>query len=227
MHAQTTAFQLAEVQPHIEKLVASFNAGGVQEIWVTEFGNVDWRRTEAEAAKLCWELSNYFANNAVGIQRWFWSRSVGYDRRFDTIGQRPFSSLLAADGKTLSTIGRIYKIASGMDTRKLADAEFAGSAPLPQKLALVPSYPNPFSVASTPSTRIAYALPQESEVSLRIYDVLGRMTRQIVQARQMAGDHQVLWDGRNEAGGVVASGIYFSVLQVGTQRLTQKIIVTR
>jgi hypothetical protein len=227
MHAQTTAFQLAEVQPHIEKLAASFNAGGVKEIWVTEFGNIDWRRTEAEAAKLCWELSNYFITNSVGIQRWFWSRSVGYDRRFDTIGQRPLSSLLAADGKTLNTIGRIYKIAAGINSRKLADAEFAGSAPLPQKLTLAPSYPNPFSITSTPSTRITYALPQESEVSLRIYDVLGRMTRQIVQARQMAGSHEILWDGRNASGETVASGIYFSVLQAGTQRLTQKIIVTR
>jgi hypothetical protein len=224
MHAKETAFQLAAVQPHIEKLAASFSAGGVNEIWVTEFGNIDWRRTEQEAAQLCEALSNYFLVNAVGIQRWFWSRSIGYDRRFDTIGQRPISALLAADGKTLTAIGRIYKIAATIDARKLADAT---TAPLPQKLALAPSYPNPFSITSAPSTRIAYALPQESEVSLRIYDVLGRMTRQIVQGRQAAGSYEILWNGRNEVGGIAASGIYFSVLQAGTQRLMQKIIVTR
>ncbi len=225
MQSQETAFQIAVVQPHIEKLAASFKARGVTEIWVSEFGNIDWRRTEAEAAKVCWEVSNYFKSNNVGIQRWFWSRSVGYDRRFDTIGQKPISALLAADGKTLTTIGRIYKIASASNTTKATDLEMASS--LPQKLALAPSYPNPFSLTRAATTRLAYALPRESAVSLRIYDVLGRLTRQMVETRQIAGTYEILWDGRNERGEAVTSGIYFTVLQAGAQKLTQKIVVTR
>jgi len=226
MRAQGTAFQISEIQPHIEKLAASFMAGGMTEIWVSEFGNIDWRRTEAEAAKVCWELSNYFIDNTVGIQRWFWSRSIGYDRRFDTIGQKPISALLAADGKTLTAIGRIYKIAAASDPRKKAELEIAAS-PLPQKLALAPSYPNPFSLSRAAATRLAYALPKESAVNLRIYDVLGRLTRQIVETRQVAGNYETLWDGRNERGEAVASGIYFTVLQASPQKLMQKIVVTR
>jgi len=226
MGAQTAAFQISEVQPHIEKLAASFKAAGVTEIWVSEFGNIDWRRTESEAAKVCWELSNYFKANTVGIQRWFWSRSVGYDRRFDTIGQKPISALLATDGKTLTTLGRIYKIAAESDARQKAEFEIAAS-PLPQKLALAPSYPNPFSMKRAAATRMAYALPQESAVSLQIYDMLGRLTRQIVETRQVAGTYEILWDGRNDRGEAVASGIYFTVLQAGAQKLMQKIVVTR
>ena len=228
MRAQETAFQILDAQPHIERLAASFKSSGIETIWVSEFGNIDWRRTEAEAAKLCWELSNYFITNTVGIQRWFWSRSVGYDRRFDTIGQKPISALLAADGKTVTTIGRIYQIASQLNAPKSVGLEMAEAQNSPpQNLMLAPSYPNPFSITRSPSTRLVYALPQESDVRLNIYDVLGRLTRSIVNARQIAGSHEISWDGRNEHGQAVTSGIYFSVLQAGAQKLTQKIVVTR
>jgi len=226
MRAQDTAFLLSETQPHIEKLAASFKAGGVAEIWVTEFGNIDWRRTEPEAAQLCWDLAKYFKTNTVDIQRWYWSRSIGYDRRFDAIGQKPISALLAADGKTLTSIGQVYQLAASSTTTPIEESA-KSVANLPKTLTLAPSYPNPFSLARTSSTRIIYALPQESEVNLRIYDVLGRLTRQIVEARQIAGSYEVFWNGRNENDGNVSSGIYFAVLQAGKQKLTQKIVVTR
>ncbi len=230
MRASGTAFELAQVQPHIEKLAASFTAHGTPEIWVSEFGNIDWRRSEQEAAQLCWQLSNYFTSNSVGINRWFWSRSTGYDHRFDAIGQRPISALFAADGKTLNSIGRIYKIAAEWDGRKAAGAEVAAllqAAQLPQTLALSPSYPNPYAVSKNTAARIPYALPAESEVRLQIYDVLGRLTRELLHARQTAGTHEAFWDGRNELGGQVTSGIYFVVLNAGKQVKTQKIVVTR
>jgi hypothetical protein len=227
MRANATAFRLAEVQPHVETLAASFAAHGTPEIWVTEFGNIDWQRSEQEAADLCWQLSNYFISNNVGIARWFWSRSMGYDRRFDAIGQRPISALLAADGRTLTTIGQYYQFASDINERR----KMAGSSPaaplLPQKLALSPSYPNPFAVSKNAPARIPYALPAESEVRLQVFDMLGRLTREIVRARQAAGTYEAFWDGRNALGGPVTSGIYFVVLNAGAQIKTQKIVVTR
>jgi len=226
MRANTTAFRFVEVQPHIEKLAASFTAHGTSEIWVTEFGNIDWRRSEPEAAELCWQLSNYFISNPVGITRWSWSRSMGYDRRFDAIGQKPISALLAADGKTLTAIGRYYQFAADLSERKSAGSPLAAPV-LPQKLALSPSYPNPFAVSKNAPARIPYALPAESEVRVQIFDVLGRLTREIVHARQTAGTYEAFWDGRNAFGGPVTSGIYFVVLNAGEQIKTQKIVVTR
>jgi hypothetical protein len=227
MRAKATAFRLAEVQPHIEKLAASFTAHGAAEIWVSEFGNIDWRRSEQEAADLCWQLSNYFFDNKAGITRWFWSRSRGYDRRFDAIAQKPISALLAADGNTLTMIGEYYQSASDWgERRKRAESPLAAAA-LPQTLALSPSYPNPYAVSQNAAARIPYALPAESEVRVQIYDVLGRLTREIVHARQAAGIHEALWDGRNAIGGPVTSGVYFVVLNAGKQVKTQKIIVTR
>jgi hypothetical protein len=225
MRAADTAFDISHVQPHIEKLADNLNASGVSGIWVTEFGNIDWRRTEQEVATLCSGLSNYFKTNALGIDRWYWSRSIGYDKRFDAIGQKPVSALLAADGTTLTSIGQAYQVASNSQITDIKEP--SPSAIVPEALALSPSYPNPFSVSRSSTTRISYALPQESEVTLRIYDVLGRLTRQIVDGRQGAGSHETLWDGRNELGETVSSGIYFTVLQAGARKLTQKIVVTR
>jgi hypothetical protein len=225
MRAADTGFEIAQLQPHVEKLADSFHASGVSEIWVTEFGNIDWRRSEQDVAALCAVLSNYFKTNPLGIERWYWSRSIGYDKRFDTIGQKPISALLAGDGTTLTSIGQAYQIAANSQVTDVEESSPAAMAP--ETLALTPSYPNPFSVARDVSTRIAYGLPHESEVSLRIYDVLGRLTRQFVNGRQGAGSYETVWDGRNEAGGTVSSGIYFAVLQAGAQRLAQKIVVTR
>jgi len=225
MRASDTGFEIAAVQSGIEALAGSFTASGVEKIWVTEFGNIDWRRTEQEVAALCSDLSNYFKTNGLGIERWYWSRSMGYDKRFDAIGQKPISALLADDGQTLTSIGQMYQFASGSQVTDVEEPSPA--AVLPKTLMLAPSYPNPFSVARNTSTRILYGLPQESEVSLRIYDVLGRKTREIVHSRQTAGSYEILWDGRNDIGGSVSSGIYFTVLQAGAQKLTQKIVVTR
>ncbi|MDZ7291367.1 MAG: glycosyl hydrolase [candidate division KSB1 bacterium] len=236
MRANATAFRLADVQPIIENLAESFKAHGTPEIWITEFGNMDWRRNEQQVADLCGQLSMYFMENKIGITRWFWSRSIGYDRRFDAIGKRPISALLLADGKTLTTTGQVYQFHSDLNERgKVAESDPASplqSLPLPQKLTLAPSYPNPFSMASSSAARVAalripYALPDEGEVRLQIYDVLGRLTREIVNGRQKAGWHEVTWDGRNELSRPVTSGIYFVILRAAEELKTGKIIVTR
>lgn len=77
---------------------------------------------------------------------------------------------------------------------------------LPTVFALNQNYPNPFN----PSTQIKYALPKESAVTLRIYNVLGQEVVTLVDnVPKSAGYYTVLWNGRNRSGSQVASGIYF------------------
>ena len=75
----------------------------------------------------------------------------------------------------------------------------------PSSFALLQNYPNPFN----PSTTIRYELPAQSEVTITVYDVLGRAVRHLVRDVQTAGGHAVLWHGDTDAGGTVASGVYF------------------
>ncbi|MGD9141568.1 MAG: FlgD immunoglobulin-like domain containing protein [bacterium] len=76
------------------------------------------------------------------------------------------------------------------------------------------NHPNPF----TSSTTVTFALPEASSVSLEVYDLAGRKVRTLSAGRRGAGTHRVTWDGTNESGRRVASGIYF--LKVDTAQGT-------
>ncbi len=91
---------------------------------------------------------------------------------------------------------------------------------LPDKFELGQSYPNPF----TSSTAIPYQLKKGSDVRVTIYDILGREARKFVVGSQTAGSHNILWDGRNNFGKKVASGIYFYKLQAGDESRVRKMI---
>ncbi|MFQ6615675.1 MAG: carboxypeptidase regulatory-like domain-containing protein [Fidelibacterota bacterium] len=77
---------------------------------------------------------------------------------------------------------------------------------IPNRFELAQNYPNPFN----PSTAIRYGLPMRSDVTLIVYDALGRKVRTLVSRSQNAGYYRVKWDGKDDSGNPVASGIYVS-----------------
>jgi len=83
---------------------------------------------------------------------------------------------------------------------------------LTESFHLSQNYPNPFNA----STRIIYRLDQPAEVELCIYDLTGRIVRNLVQNRAEAGNYQVLWDGASDRGYSLPSGIYFVKIQIRT-----------
>ncbi len=79
------------------------------------------------------------------------------------------------------------------------------TAGIPLVFALDQNYPNPFN----PSTTIRYALPEAAHVNLSIYNVLGQRVAELTNEVQSAGFYDARWNGRNDAGAQVASGVYF------------------
>jgi FlgD Ig-like domain/Trypsin len=80
------------------------------------------------------------------------------------------------------------------------------------RFALVGNFPNPFN----PSTTIRYLVPDERVINLRIYDATGRFVRDLLRSERVsAGRHDVEWDGRDEAGRSVPTGVYFYRLSAG------------
>lgn len=77
--------------------------------------------------------------------------------------------------------------------------------PLPAQFALKNNYPNPFN----PVTNIRYELPKASLVTLKVYNKLGQTVRTLVNEEKTAGYYSVQWDGENDSGVKVSSGIYF------------------
>ena len=77
---------------------------------------------------------------------------------------------------------------------------------IPSRFSLSQNYPNPFN----PSTRISFDLPSDQQVSLRIYDLLGREVTTVLDKHMLAGFHRVEFDGSS-----MASGVYFYILKAG------------
>jgi flagellar hook assembly protein FlgD len=94
---------------------------------------------------------------------------------------------------------------------------------LPDALQFFPNYPNPFSDQTT----LEYVLPDPGQVRLAVYDVLGRQVRVLVDENQKAGRHTVPWDGRDESGRRLASGVYLARLVVGGTTKVQKMTFVR
>jgi len=89
---------------------------------------------------------------------------------------------------------------------------------LPATFRLLGNYPNPFN----PETTIAFEVPEASRVSLRIYNVQGQQVRNLFEGKIDAGRHQMVWDGTNDPGANVTSGIYFYVLKTGAISISRK-----
>ncbi|MCI0452945.1 MAG: T9SS type A sorting domain-containing protein [Candidatus Latescibacteria bacterium] len=91
------------------------------------------------------------------------------------------------------------------------------------EFSLAQNYPNPFN----PSTTIAYSLASASDVELTIFDVRGSHVKTVVRERREAGVHRVPWDGTDNRGNRVASGVYFYRLTAGSFRATKKMVLLR
>ncbi|GAB4340839.1 MAG: hypothetical protein Kow0037_27000 [Calditrichia bacterium] len=90
--------------------------------------------------------------------------------------------------------------------------------------ALEQNYPNPFN----PTTTIRYQLPEVSRVSLQIYNILGQRVRTLVNnVKQSAGKYRIVWDGKNDAGTKMASGIYIYRIQAGNYTQVRKMVLMK
>ncbi len=95
---------------------------------------------------------------------------------------------------------------------------------LPRRVTMNQNYPNPFN----PSTSIRYELPRAESANLAVYDAAGRLVVTLVsEAEQGAGEHEVVWDGRDAGGTEVASGIYLYRLKTPGQVRSRKMTLIR
>ncbi len=98
----------------------------------------------------------------------------------------------------------------------VTDVEDAGE--LPAEFALEQNYPNPFN----PSTTIRYALPEAADVTVKVYDAMGRFMGTLVQNRMPPGNHEVTMDASG-----LSSGMYFYELTAGDFSQTRSMILTK
>lgn len=154
------------------------------------------------------------------------------------VGTRPYGVLYSSDnGATWKAIntglpsltltalaispdGYLYAdIDQGIYRISLAQATAAeNEAALPDGFALAQNYPNPFN----PSTTIRYALPEATEVRLTVYDALGREVKRLVDGLQVAGEHEVVFEGQG-----LPSGVYVYRLTAGSVTQTRRMVLMK
>jgi hypothetical protein len=88
---------------------------------------------------------------------------------------------------------------------------------------LFANHPNPFN----PSTTIRYALAKAEIATLVVFDTAGRRVRTLVDESQAAGDHEIEFDGRDDRGAGLASGVYFYRLRAGGVTQTRKMVLLK
>lgn len=94
---------------------------------------------------------------------------------------------------------------------------------VPERFALSPNYPNPFN----PSTTIRFELPRAVPVNLTVYNLLGQRVRTLLDAEKAPGVYTAVWDGRDEFGKSVSTGVYFYRLQAGDFVQTRKMLLVK
>ena len=92
---------------------------------------------------------------------------------------------------------------------------------VPERFRLEQNYPNPFN----PATVIRYEIPEAGAVSLAIYNLIGQRVATLAEGTRETGAYSVHWDGRDDRGQVLASGVYLYRLQAGTRAETRKMLL--
>jgi hypothetical protein len=141
---------------------------------------------------------------------WGWSTTV--DIRFAPQGNQLYSGYAVVTSDAIASPDTVYLTGRGVISNDASDI------PLPLEFALHPLYPNPFNGA----VNVSFSLPKASEVSLSVYDVLGREVGQLLNGTLGAGEHRAEWNCAECAG-----GIYLFRLEAAGQTFVQKAVYAK
>ena len=130
--------------------------------------------------------------------------------------------VVTVGGTDVYELGRIVQIHFDLDAwTGIDDTDLPND--VVRALHLFQNQPNPFS----PETRIAYELPQGGPAELRVYSVNGRLVRTLLDEERPAGRHSIVWDGRDQSGRAVSSGVYFYTLSAPGVEESRKMLMLR
>jgi hypothetical protein len=91
---------------------------------------------------------------------------------------------------------------------------------IPEQFALLQNYPNPFN----PVTTIQFIIPATGKVEVKIYNLNGSLVRELFTGEKEVGEYSYQWDGKDDRGITIASGVYFYSVQFNNSQLTKKMI---
>lgn len=162
------------------------------------------------------------------------------DLAWRTDGDSTIALIYTYDTVGTGTSGNLVRVTGDCSTiRSIEAASFSGRAvqcifdtptdvgdptsTLPDHFALEQNYPNPFN----PTTTIEFAMPEAAHVSIEVYNITGRRVRSLVTSYLPAGYHSIIWDGHDQSGAPVASGVYLYRIDAGTFTASRKMLLLK
>jgi len=117
---------------------------------------------------------------------------------------------------------KVYKLRIQSDDSLPEGVQSGGKVNLPRKLSLSQPFPNP----ARTRLSIAYALPRQTQVALKLYDVAGKLVKALVNGEQKPGYYSLVWNRQDAKGRTCACGVYFCTLAAENQRFSRKVVLT-
>lgn len=214
------------------------SSGGLSYEGLANDGEVEDYMVEVFDETVPTMLQSYGADWVNGCVEVSWSLSSAHpDFQFSILRREGSGNLLLLTGAVMHQDGmqfafRDFSAEAGheyfyrviLDTGTGSSVLFETMVTTPAlKFTLHPVYPNPFN----PSTIISYNLDRVTSVNLQILDVQGRFIRTLVSESQPSGTYSTVWNGRDDSGHQVASGLYFIVLKTSTATASQKMLLLK
>jgi hypothetical protein len=167
-------------------------------------------------------VSAYNMSNSDGMFELLWENAGEYLITISKVNYSSYSAWIKVSPEEVPTTSLMFTLEN--TTTGLPDGDSGnGESTLPTAYRLYRNYPNPFN----PLTHIQFDLPDQQQVSLVIYDILGHRVRELLFDTLPAGRQTVTWNATDQRGYAVSSGIYFYVLQTPATRLVGKMILQK
>ncbi len=180
--------------------------------------------------------SNLLNNVAIDSNQHVWISYAGYYGVSEFNGNywQHFTQDSVLNGKFISDIfvdskGEIWFATFDEDVFVFHDTTTTNvkyqvdNSPISKKFILFQNYPNPFN----PTTTIQFTVEKLAHVKLEIYNSLGQKVRTLADRTFAAGQHKIIWDGKDDSGVLSGSGLYFAKLVVGGKRQVIKMVLVR
>ncbi len=198
---------------------------------ISSFDGHQWVSYTVENSGLCYDTVLSLAVDSNNI---LWCGTMNGISSFDGKTWKTYREVQISQHETV-TFSEIHYIGVGQDNSKWFDTNRGlwrfkedtmsnvlgnTSSPVSIRLSL---YPNPFN----PSTTVSFSLSSTAAARLAVYDITGRRVRTLVSGRITTGNHSAVWDGRDDAGRSVSSGVYIARIESGRSVQSMKMLLMR
>lgn len=161
------------------------------------------------------QIKTDFSNNEAIVKAALYNLIYLYYNQFNDVNKgkdylTELKSLFPNDDLTINAMILAGEFENVFSQKPKLGKEVTVKIESPDKYALLGNFPNPFN----PSTNIRYILPFQSSVELNIYDIMGREVKSFIIPSQSQGNQNITWNGTNESGNLVSSGIYVYTIKI-------------